>query len=408
MQRLTEKMAKGNFWWFLWHSGFLALASSFMDVDTVMPSVVADSGGSPLHIGLLVSIMIGGSSVTQLFFASYLYRKRYKKNFLLIGINLRVISLIGLAVFFFVLRNILGSGEVWFILALVSVFSLSGAFANISYIDIMGKSIYKKQRKSFLSLKQVVYSIGILVSALTAFWVLSGSSGSLGYGVLFILAAIFLFIASLGFWKLKEIKGVALPVKSAFAFIRLVIKEIREKPKLRNYIFIISTLGNVLGLMSFMVLYAKMNFPSQDLQVGTMLLVKVFGAVMTGSLLFYFSKRFKYGKLLYIVILLALLLPVLVILFSDDHILFMSTFFVGGILVTMYIVSMSGILLEISTRKNRALYAGAAGAGSIFPAVFSLAGGWIVHSFGFDVFFIIFGLLVAVSVVFIYRIKCRK
>ena len=160
--------------------------------------------------------------------------------------------------------------------------------------------------------------------------------------------------------------------------------------------------------MAFMVLYAKMNFPTQDLQVGSMLLIKVIGAVITGSVLFYFSKKFKYGTLLYIAVLAALLLPLLALLFSNNHILFMSIFFIGGVLITIYIVSMGGILLEISNKNNRALYAGAAGAGSIIPAIFSMIGGWVILNFGFNVFFIMFSLIITGSLIFIKRIKCRK
>ncbi len=401
-------MSKHNYWWFLWHSGFLALATSFIDVDTIMPSVITESGGGPFHIGLLVSIMLGGSSVSQLLFASYLYKKSYKKTYLLMGINLRVLSLMGLAAFFFLLKGLLGASEVWLILALVSVFSFSGAFANISYIDIMGKSILKEKRKSFLSLKQVVFSVGILISAFAAFWILSLSGGATGYGTLFILAAFFLLTASFGFWRLREVEGKVLPINGALDFIKFIKKEVREKPQLRNYLLIISSLGNILGLMAFMVLYARMNPPTQDIQVGSMLLTKVTGAVITGSALYYFSRKFRYGKLLYIAVVMALFLPLLALLSLNNPILFMSIFFMGGVLITIYIVSMGGILLEISTKENRALYAGAAGAGSIIPAIFSMVSGWVIHLYGFNVFFIMFAIVVAGSLVFIRKLNCRK
>ncbi len=408
MSKLTKEMSRHNYRWFLWHSGFLALATSFIDVDTIMPSVITGSGGGPFHIGLLVSIMLGGSSVSQLLFASYLYRKSFKKTYLLMGINLRILALIGLSVFFFFLQGHFGNGEIWYILALVSIFSFSGAFANISYIDIMGKSIYKEQRKSFLSLKQVVFSIGVLVSAITAFWVLSLSESATCYGVLFTLAAAFLLTASFGFWRLREVEGKVLPINSSLDFIKIIKKEIREKPQLRNYLLIISSLGNVLGIMAFMVLYARMNSPTQDISVGSMLLTKVFGAVITGAVLYYFSKRFKYGKLLHIAVVMALFLPLLALLSSNNPLLFMSVFFIGGVLITIYIVSMGGILLEISTRKNRALYAGAAGAGSIIPAIFSMIGGWVIHTYGFNAFFIIFALIITSSLVFIRKLNCRR
>ena len=68
---LPREISNHNFYSFLWHAGFLALAQSFMDVDTVIPSMLIDSGGKAIHIGVMTAIMMGGSSFTQLLFAPY-------------------------------------------------------------------------------------------------------------------------------------------------------------------------------------------------------------------------------------------------------------------------------------------------------------------------------------------------
>ncbi len=406
MVELTESTSRHNYWCFLWHACFLALASSFMDVDTVMPSMVAETGGGAFHIGLLVTIMIGGSSISQLFFASYLHNKRVKKRFLLLGINLRVLALAGLAGLFFSLKGF-GNGRVWLILALVFLFSFSGAFANISYIDMMGKLVSKGKRKAMLSLKQVISSLGILVSAVAAYRILSIYEFPLNYGLLFLFASLFLLTASGGFWYLREVESAGEPIRRFMGFMRLIKKEVRKNRQLRNYLLLISTLGNALGLMAFLVLYAKENFPMYDLQVESMLILKIIGAVITSSTLLYFSKRFRYGILLYIAALLALSIPMLVI-FSDSYSLLIFTFFIGGMLSAIYVISMGGILLEISTKKNRVIYAGAAGAGSIIPASFSMLSGWLIHTQGFNVFFMIFMSIILCSLVFIKKLECRK
>ena len=408
MTELTESTLRHNYWCFLWHTGFLALASSFMDVDTVMPSMVAEAGGGAFHIGLLVTIMLGGSSVSQILFASYLHNRRYKKKFLLLGINLRILALAGLAGLFFTLEDFAGGECVWLILALVSLFSFSGAFANISYVDMMGKLVSKDRRKSLLSLKQVIYSLGILVSAIAAYRVISLYEVPKTYELLFLFASLFLLTASFGFWRLHEIASTGEPTRRFMDFMRVIKREVRENRQLRNYLLIISTLGDALGIMAFLVLYAKENFPSMyDMQVGRMLILKIIGAVITGSALFYFSKRFRYGILLYITAGLALSIPLLVI-FSASYTLFLFTFFIGGVLSAVYIVSMDGILLEISTMKNRAIYAGAAGAGSIIPASFSMFSGWLIHAHGFNAFFMLFMAIILCSLVFIKKLNCRK
>jgi len=138
LETLNISVSRHNFYSFLIHGIFLALAQNFMDIDTIIPS----SGGSSLHIGFLTAIMLGGSSFTQLFFAPYLQNKGFKKRYLLLGINSRIASLAGLSLLFFFFMSFTGDVCIVFIFVLITVFSFSGAFANISYTDILGKVIF--------------------------------------------------------------------------------------------------------------------------------------------------------------------------------------------------------------------------------------------------------------------------
>jgi hypothetical protein len=77
---LPKNISNRNFWSFLWHAGFLALAKNFMDVDTIIPAMIVEAGGGAMHIGIMTAIMLGGASFTQLFFAPYLSNKTYQKE----------------------------------------------------------------------------------------------------------------------------------------------------------------------------------------------------------------------------------------------------------------------------------------------------------------------------------------
>lgn len=131
-----QQIQKRNYSAFLVHALFLALTMNFIDINTVVPNMLAESGATSLHMGILSSIMIGGTSFMQLLFAGIIFPLRRKKPALLAGIYLRVTALIILGIF---LRTLSGVGlwKVWTILGLMTVFSFSGAFANISYTDIL-------------------------------------------------------------------------------------------------------------------------------------------------------------------------------------------------------------------------------------------------------------------------------
>ena len=162
---LNKQISKHNYYAFLWHAVFLALAKNFMDVDTIMPAMMVDAGGGSIQVGILTAIMLGGARFGQLFFAPFLNNQSSKKEYLLSGINARILALGGMALLFYFSSHLTGGFIVCSIFILISLFSFSGAFANINYVDILGKSVLEKKRKAFFSIKQVISSLAVLLSA---------------------------------------------------------------------------------------------------------------------------------------------------------------------------------------------------------------------------------------------------
>jgi len=404
--QLTSKISKRNFKSLLWHAGFLAFAQVFMDVDTIIPAMMVDAGGSAIQIGILTSIMLGGASFTQLVYAPFISNYHFKKKFLLLGINSRVFSLLGLGLMLYFSNLISESNIIWLIFVLIAIFSFGGAFANVSYTDILGKSVLQSSRKSFFSIRQVITGIILFIAALLAKKVLGLSEYPSNYAYMFLIAFAALFIASFGFWNIKEVTPSRMAVKSPGHFFRLVKNELQQNKKLKYFLGFINTLGISIALLPFVILYAK-EFYTESADTGQFLLYKIVGSVLTGFVLFFLAGRYKYRYLLYGGAILAFVLP-LIIMLSPNMPPFVLLFFIGGIIFTAYNISMNGVLLEMSGTENRALYTGIAGAGNIIPALFPLAGGWIIKQFGFQPFFILFMLIVLSSIFFIYKINCKK
>ena len=161
--KLTEQISRNNFYSFLWHAIFLALTINFMDMDTIIPAMMVDAGASPLQLGVLTAIMVGGARYAQLFFAPFLNNQPSKKGYLLGGINARILSLAGMALMFYFSASIKGSFIILAIFILISLFSFSGSFANINYVDILGKSVLEQKRKAFFSIKHVLSNIFVII-----------------------------------------------------------------------------------------------------------------------------------------------------------------------------------------------------------------------------------------------------
>ena len=405
--KLTRNISKRNFYSLLWHAGFLALAQVFMDVDTIIPAMVVDAGGSAVQIGILTAIMLGGSSFTQLVYAPFISNYHFKKKFLLLGINSRIFSLLGLGLILSFSSRIDESNIIWLIFILITVFSLGGAFSNISFTDILGKSVIQSSRKSFFSIRQVVTGIILFFSALLANKVLTSSEYPANYGYMFFIAFGALFIASLGFWNIKEVTPSRMAIKNPEHFFQLIKTELKQNQKLKYFLGFINTMGISIALLPFVMLYAKEFYHTESSDTGLFLLYKIIGSVSAGFILFFLAGRYKYRYLMYGSAAFAFSLP-LFILFSSEIPSFIIIFLIGGAILTAYSISMNGVLLEVSGTKNRTLYTGIAGVGNILPALFPLLGGWIIKQLGFQSFFILFMVIILSSLFFIYKINCQK
>jgi MFS family permease len=407
LKSLTPKISNHNIKAFLWHSGFLAFAQVFMDVDTVIPSMLIESGGTAFHIGLMTAIMVGGSSFTQIFFAPYLSNVPYKKGFLLAGINLRIFSLLALGLMLFYLNGHHSFSLLWLIFILITIFSLSGAFANISYIDITGKSILQEKRKTFFSARQIISGSIVLASAFLARKVLTLADYPVNYSYMFFIGGTLLLIASFGFWSIKEVTPSVLRIKGISHFLRVMRTELKENKKLIYFLGFINTQGVAISFMPFVVLYAKNVLGAAGSDTGNFLIFKVMGVVSVSLLILAMSGKAKYRILLYLNVALSLTVVLSTYFITDVH-LIKYLFILGGIVYSLYSISMNGVMLEISGQENRALYAGFAGAGNILPAVFPLLGGSLIGLFGFKVFFLMFVVMILLSLWFIRKMDCKK
>ncbi len=402
-----HKQSAINFKSFMWHSAFLALASNFMDVDTVIPSMLIKSGGSSLHLGLLTAIMLGGSSLFQLLFANYLSDKQYKKKFLLLGINLRVMALILMASLFFLSSAFPGYVVIILIFLFISLFSFSGSFANVSYIDILGKSVLETERKKFFSLKQVVNSSGVMVSVLLVRQLLKKVDYPFNYATLFIIAAFLLFIASLGFWQIKEVPSLIREKTSFLNFFKLVPVEIRKNKNLFHYLIIINSMGPALIILPFVILFAKKNFGLSYALIGNFLLLRTVGTLAAGLFLFKYARKFSYKALLTAALFAGASIPLFSLAFAGNVVFYQMLFIISGMFVAVYKVSVNGILLEISDNQTYSLYAGISGAGNIVTTVFPLFAGFLIALLGYHIVFTAIAVIVLSGFFSVRRLNCK-
>lgn len=391
----------------MWHAVFLALATNFMDVDTIIPAMLIKAGGTAVHLGLLSAIMIGGTKFFQLFFASYLAGKPIKKPFLISAINVRVLALLGLTSIFYFYETLPKEAIILLIFFSIAIFSLSGAFATVAYNDILGKSIVVEKRKNFFTLQQVIVSFGVFISAFVVKEILQLFEYPSNYGYLFIIAAILLGIASIGFWKIKEIYSEIKIRKTFKQYFISIPSEVKNNNNLKYYLILINSMGLGITLLPFLILFIKEKNELTDNMVGNFLIYRVIGMVGTSLLLLYFSQKREYKSVLGLSLVTMTILPLISIYLIDFPSLYFIIFLMSGIFYASYKIAFSGVLIEISNEDNRALYTGIAGAGNVISVIFPLIAGVLISMFGYTIIFITTSLIMLISLCFVNKLDCQ-
>ena len=400
-----QQNQKINFTAFLIHALFLALTLNFIDINTVVPNMLAELGGTAMHMGILSAIMVGGTKFMQLVFAGMIVPLRKKKPALLVGIYIRVAALVILALF---LNDLGGEAawKVWAIMLIMTIFSFSGAYANISYTDIMGKVIAPSRRKRLLMVKQLISSIGVIVSALLVKVILTRLSYPKNYSLLFLFAGLLLLLGTTGFWLIKEPATIA-PAKTK---LKEKIKEfsavLKSDPNFRKYLLLMNTTGVIKTTIPFFILFARQNFVVDGSLTGTFLLVQMAGGLLAMIGLNLFSKSSRYRFMVYLYVIISAITPITALLVPAAPRWYALVFFLGGIGHSIGQVVAPGVLLEISTDDNRAIYTGLSGAGSIMQVLYPLLAGYMVGLLGFNLVFILTSIFILVGLYVAKTIQC--
>ncbi len=405
---MQERIHRRNFAGFIIHALFLALTMNFIDINTVVPNMIGQAGGTALHLGILTAIMIGGTSVMQLFFAGMLMPYPRKKPFLLSGIYLRVAALTALG--FFLVRGE-AAESVWriaVILGIMTIFSFSGSFAGIAYMDILGRAIEPERRKRFLMLKQLIASVGVIVSSLLVKAILSLFAYPQNYSLLFLSAGGLLLVGTAGFWVLREPvaqKRKRITIRQRFsAFYQAVVHD----RNVRFYLVLINTSGVALSMIPFLMLYGRSKLQIDGSLTGTYLLVQMGAGLATNIILNLVTRNQRYKGILYLFIAIAAAAPVAALLLATTPLRYAAVFVMTGSALALYQVAAPGILLEISNDENRAVYTGLSGAGGIMNIIFPLAAGFLVQQLGYPAVLAATSVTILLGALAARRIVCVR
>lgn len=395
---------------YIWHAFWAAIMTTVTEINTVLPALIISVGGTEVHVGILTAIMVGAPMLGQLIFAGMLSSRIYKKPYLLGAITLRALVLGAVGYTIYLSAQWQGLSLIYVVYAWMLLFTLSGAFAGVSYMDILGKSLEGDVRKRFLVQKQVLSGVGVLLSAFITRQILASLPHPNNYAVLFIVGAVSLFVASLGFWALRERPTrMTLERGSFFDIYRFIPKYLKEDHNLRNFVLLNNLAGFAVTLMPFYIVLARDTYTLDSSQVGNFLIVSIIGLILSNTFWSRLLYRFSYRGILMAWIGLGCCVPILALLLASTAPLhaYLLVFFLAGASISAQRISKEGILLEISDETTRALYTGINGAFNVTIALFPLISGVLILKLGYTPVFLLGSVAMFGAFHFARRIRCE-
>lgn len=408
---MITKDQKSSYYGFLWHGIFLALTVTFTEVNSVLPALVLQVGGSELHIGFITAIMVGFPLISQLLFAPFIQSRRTKRPYLLAGLYARMTALFGIGLLLSHATKFSPRVVLFFIYCGLTVFTLSGAFAGISYVSLIGSSIPQNLRHRFFLRKQIFWSVGVLISGILTRFVLIGFTGTQRYTFLFFLASLMLALGSIGFWMIKEpeseVPGTAVPgIKSIIASF---IEILREDRTFRFYCISANLLTVSIVLIPFYLPSLLKTFDLPSYFVGTIVLLQMGGMLFSNFFWPGLVKALGFKGLLKIQSTASVVIPVLMslLLLTEQGVWIVFLIFpLLGALSGAHKMSGEAVLVQISKEDKRALYSGIYGALNLSSALAPLAFGLVLSSGDFRLIFPLIGLISFSAVFVINKMIC--
>jgi MFS family permease len=373
---------------FLWHAFFLAITMSMIDFNTVFPSLIFSLTSSKIIFGAIFSILFGVPLIFNVIFGHYLSSKKYKKKYLLIGINLRALSFLGMAFFTFTYANREPFLVIFSLFFWVFIFSFSGGFAGIVYTDLIGKFLKKGERGKLYAFKQFFSSVGFLIGGLIIAYAFNVSNISYpnNYALILFMGFVGLLIASGAFWLIKEPPSKVEQRESFFVFIKKIPSVLKADKSFSRFILVENLTSFSLMILPFYIVFAQEIF--DEILLSFYLFAIIGGSIFSNIFWGMISKKFDSKRVVELCIILGALIPILSLLMGSLGPYHFSIIFVlVGFVRSGRVVGFDPYLLDIAPEGKRSCYLGIRGTLSILTILLPLLGGLFIELIGYSVTF---------------------
>lgn len=386
------------------HGFFLALGTTIAEPSTILPLIINHFGGGSMLVGFFAALLRGGAVLVQLFAAFG------AQSYSLMMPHLRRIFFIRFFSWFLIGIAILLFGEssphitLWLIGIGLFVFSFSAGFAAIYFREVMGKIFSHKFRGKTVAYRQFFSAVGGLVSGVVAGAILHAWSAPQSYGYLFIISAFLMGLGYVAFGLVEEMpKEEVVQKESSFMqFLRNSWATLMADKRLQiQTVMFLLAYGYLLAL-PFVVLDAKSKIELSAAAIGSLITSQMVGAMFSNLL---WGKLSSNGKNLLVAqfSVLMQISALLLALFATSLEEYLAIFFIFGASIDGNRIASSNMILEIAPPAKRAVYVALQMNIVSLGMFFSIAGGFVLHYFGYTALYLVAMAILAGSLALSFR-----
>jgi MFS family permease len=255
---------------------------AFIDPSTVLPAFVARISHSDLAVGFVAAIANGGWYLPQLYGASHVQSRPYKRPMYVFTTCLRVSAWVLIVPITFFVAPMYPIPALVAFMCCYSLDAFGGGLAGPAFLDIVAKTVSPARLGAFFANRAFWGGLGAIGAGMLV-RVILGSGGPrfpYGYCLLFSLALVMFLPGWLLFMRIKEPPGRVAEDQSLMGFLRSAPDVIRLNHDYRLLLIGRLFLGAVGVAIPFYIIYCQRVLGAPDSAVGTYLALQMAGSVV--------------------------------------------------------------------------------------------------------------------------------
>lgn len=280
---MKKKVFRRNYWAVSVEGGLYVGGTAFLSAETVLPVIVKSLGGANWIIALVPVLMTAGFMLPSILTTYWVeQRKEVKPVPLFFGILQRLPYLVaGLALLF------IGESQPGLTLAIVVtspfIAGLMGGAAMSAFYEIFSRIVPAHKRSSSLAVRYLIGGATGIAAGVIIKLILEQFPGTVGYGILHLIAFVFMAGSYAVFCLIKEVNLNHRPTTKDYTlrqYLTGLIPMISQNQLLKRFILMRGTGFGFMIIIPFLGLHAMRVTASNESFVGLLLVAHMVGGMI--------------------------------------------------------------------------------------------------------------------------------